>query len=156
MRLRPFNWNYYASAFLICSLLLTMPACPKFSSASDIEKAENKINQSSNALNALAKTNRELYRQNVINLENRKMVATAIGKAASGLDKVADRVFEIDLKDPGSISLGKIDVVKLLRTVGEHLNEINIGNEEIRIAVQAIIFMVNESIALVQQIKEIR
>lgn len=142
---------------LAVSLGLLNLACPfGVKSPADVEKVENKINQVANGLNALAKTNRELYKKNVINLENRKLIAGVINKANSGLDKVADRVFSIDPNNPDSIGSGKIDVVKLLNEVSAELNSLNIGNEEIRLAAQAIIALINEAVDLTNRIKEVR
>jgi cell division protein FtsB len=142
---------------LLLALAIANTACPfGVKSPSDVEKVENKLNQGANALNALAKTNRELYRQNVINLENRRTVAAVINKANSALDKVTERVYQINPGDPSSISTGKLDVIKLMEEVNQYLNEINVGNEQIRIAAQAIITIINEAIDLTRRIKEIR
>lgn len=126
-----------------------------FEKESDVVKVENKLNQAANSLNALAKTNRRLYQTNVINLQNRQDVAGVINKANRGLDKVVDRVYEIKPDDAGSIQLGKDDVVKLLQGVVGDLGSVQILNEEIRLAIQAIIALVNEGIALTQQIKAV-
>lgn len=142
-------------AILLLVAVLTT-ACPFTKSASDIEKVENKINQTANALNALAKTNRELYRKNVTNLENRRLVAGIINKANTGIDKIADRVFQINTDDPTSIGAGKIDVIALLNEVSAELNKINIGNEELRLAAQAIIAIINEAIDLTRRVREVR
>jgi len=144
-------------AAVLLSLGLLNTACPLgVKTPSDVDKVENKINQAANGLNALAKTNRELYKKNVINLDNRKLVAGVINKANSGLDKVADRVFAINPNDPDSIGAGKIDVVKLLNEVSAELNNLSIGNEEIRLAAQAIIAILNEAIDLTNRVKEVR
>lgn len=146
-----------AILLLIAVVLSTQTACPfGVKTPSDVEKVEKKLNQVANGLNALAKTNRELYKQNVINLANRRLVAGVINKANSGLDKVVDRVFQINPDDPGSVGVGKIDVVKFLNEVSAELNSLNIGNEEIRLAAQAIIAIINEAIDLTNRVKEAR
>lgn len=142
----------------IClSLALLNTACPLgVKTPSDVQKVENKLNQVANGLNALAKTNRELYKKNVTNLENRKLVASIINKANSGLDKVVDRVYQIDPNNPASIISGKFDVVKFLNEVNAELAKLNVGNEQLRLSAQAIIALINEAIDLTNRVKEVR
>ena len=152
------------SRAVIAILLLSMASvgygpCPKknpLSSVEGIDRVEAKLNQAANALNTLAKTNRALYQKNVINLNERRTVAGVINKANTGLDKITDRVFQIDPNNPDSIASGKIDAVVLLNTVSVELGKINFGPEELRLAVQAIIAIVNEAIDLTRRVKEIR
>jgi len=127
----------------------------QLSTLEGIEKAEDKLVQAENALNALAKTNRELYRNNVINIGERQLVATIINKANTGLDRVGDRVFAIDPNSPGSVSAGKIDVVALLNTVNAELAKINFGRAELRLAAQAVISLITEAVDLVNRIREV-
>ena len=142
---------------LVITFALLNTACPvSVKTPADVDKVENKLNQAANGLNALAKTNRELYKKNVINIENRKAVAGVINKVNAGLDKVVDRVYEIDPNNPSSVSAGKVDVVKLLNEAAAELQKLNVGNEEIKLAAQAVITLINEAVDLTNRIKEVR
>lgn len=121
-----------------------------------IDKVENKLGQVNNALNALAKTNRELYRSNVINKENRQTVATIINKTNSGLQRVADRVYQIQPDDAASVEAGKINVVAILRDLNVELGTINFGPPELRAAAQAVITLINEAIDLTNRVRALR
>lgn len=132
------------------------PSKTQLSTVEGVDKVENKLNQANNALNALAKTNRELYRNNVTNLAERRRAAEIISKVNDGLRKVADRVYEIDPNKPGSIDAGKIDVKALLDTVNRELAEVNFGPPELRAAAQAVIALINEAIDITNRIKEAR
>jgi hypothetical protein len=120
-----------------------------------IDKVENKLNQAANALNALAKTNRELYTQNVINLPERKAVAEVINRSNALLDKVVDRVYLIDPNKPDTVEAGKIDVVKLLEDVRKELRSVNFGPPNLRLAAEAIISLINEAIDLTNQVRRV-
>jgi hypothetical protein len=142
---------------LVITFALLNTACPvSVKTPAGVDKVENKLNQATNGLNALAKTNRELYKKNVINIENRKAVAGVINKVNAGLDKVVDRVYEIDPNNPSSVSAGKVDVVNLLNEAVAELQKLNVGNEEIRLAAQAVVTLINEAVDLTNRIKEVR
>lgn len=144
-------------AILLLALALANTACPfGIKSASDVEKVENKLDQATNGVNALAKTARELYRQNVINLSERQLAGKLVEEVNDGLEAVSDRVIQIDPDNPESIKLGKIDVEGLLNKVIEKLNKFNIGNQQLQLAAQAIIPALNEAIRLVRLVKEVR
>lgn len=132
-------------------LALVAQACD----AATLAKAENRMNQAANGLNAAAKTNHRLYQANVINLANRREVARVINFANSKLDAAIDRAYAIQPGDAGSLSTGKIDVAKILREATEEIGKLNIGNEELRLALQAVIALINEANSIFQRVKEI-
>lgn len=132
--------------------------CPSKNPLSTVEgvnKVEDKLGQVNNALNALAKTNRELYRNNVINPNERRTTATIINQVNGGLRKVGDRVYEIDPTKPDSITSGKIDVVALLNGINRELAKITYGPAELRLAAQAVVALVVEAIDLTNRIREV-
>lgn len=133
----------------IGGLVVTQTACDE----ADLRKVENKLNQTANGLNTLAKTNRELYQSGIIKLETRQQVAGAINKANGVLGKAIDRAYQIKLDDAGSIQLGKDEVIELLNGVAADLQSLNIGNQELRIAIQATIALVNEATALTRRVR---
>lgn len=144
-----------AAALIALALLNTAcPSGPK--SESDIEKAENKLDKAINGVNALAKTARELYRQNVINLQERQLAGKIVEEANDALEKVADRVALVDLNNPESVKLGKADVENLLKLAIEKLNQFGAGGSQLQLAAAAIVFTINETIALVKLVKEVR
>jgi hypothetical protein len=124
-------------------------------SVEGVNKVEDKLSQVNNGLNALAKANRELYRDNVISLTERRTTAGIINTVNVGLRKVADRVYEIDPNNPESIRLGKIDVVTLLEGVNRELAKVNFGPSELRLAAQVVISLTVEAISLTRQIREV-
>ena len=133
--------------------------CPKKNPLSTVEgvnKVEDKLGQVNNGLNALAKTNRELYRNNVINLQQRRTTAGIINQVNARLRQVSDRVFEIDPNNPDSITNGKIDVVALLNAVNAELAKVNFGPPELRLAAQAVIALITEAVDLTNRIREVR
>lgn len=147
--------GYAGIGVIIVALMVT--ACPfGAKTPTDIDKVENKLGQAANALNALAKTNRELYRKNVISLVERQRAAGIINKANSVLDRIEGRVYSIDPANPGSISAGKTDLVALLQEAGKYLGEVNFGPQELRLAAQAVIALLNEAIDVTQRIREVR
>lgn len=141
---------------LVLVLALCSAACPfSVKTESDIEQVEKRLDRATNGLNALAKTARELYRQNTINLKERQLIGKVVEEANDGIEKISDRVILVDLANPDSVRLGKIDIEALLRKVIEKLNEFS-GNQELQLGIQAVILTVNEAIALVRLVKEVR
>lgn len=142
---------------LVLVLALGAAACPlNVKNESDIEKVESKLDGATNGVNALAKTVRELYRQNVINIANRKLAGKIIEEVNDGLEKVSDRVIQVDLNNPESVRLGKVDVENLLRKVIEKLNGFSAIDPKLQVAAVAITGTVNEAITLLRLVKEVR
>lgn len=123
--------------------------------AATLAKAENKLNQAANGLNAAAKTNRRLYQSNVIGLEDRQRVARVINFVNAKLDAAIDRAYAIQPGDAAGLAAGKLNVAKLLREATEEIGKLNIGNDELRLALQAVIALINEANAIFQRVKEI-
>lgn len=121
--------------------------------ATDIAQVENKLNQGANALNAAAKTNRELYRTNVINKPERQRVAGIINKANAGLGKVTDRIYEINPNNLESIELGRTEAIKLVNDVIGDLRSLGVIDPKLKLAIESVITLLNESITLINRVK---
>jgi hypothetical protein len=134
---------------VVLALAMLTAAC----GPSDIQKVERSFNRSANSLNAIAKTNRELYRQNVINLADRQRVATIVNRSNSLLDKAVDRAYAIDTSNPTSVQVGKDQIVMWLNEAITELRSMGVANERLQLAVQTAIAIVQETISLVNALK---
>lgn len=136
-------------------------ACEKPTNPTTRE-VKSKLDTAANYLNAAAKTNRELYEQNVINIAERRVVAGRINQANGYLKLAIERAAQLkpcSSTDPEECRIGfteaQSDVLVLLGHALSAIEQFKTGNAKLDATLAAVGPLIREAISLVQAFKEI-